>query len=301
MRQIISHFSQACVGYLEHRSEEILASAAAWLGPSGMIRRFTLAQLQEFVGAFHQAAWPLVALHANGDVSALLEAAEAITDCSLMAIRAVACEHQRRILNEANETAEFGFTLAEVTRSVTSSLNLDEVLQLVCEEGARLTAVEGTLVRLLEEDGTLVCRAVWGSGLEAARGSVIFTDDTQLLCSRAVRSRRVQTTTTRDLPLDPNPMARIPGRACLAVPIIAKGELLRCHALPRYPEPWPLRPGSRRRAGAHRRASGGADRPGDYNARLHAQVRSRSTRSTISASACSSSIARSESSMRTRP
>ena len=79
VRQIISHFSQACVGYLEHRSEEILASAAAWLGPSGMIRRFTLAQLQEFVGAFHQAAWPLVALHANGDVSALLEAAEAIT------------------------------------------------------------------------------------------------------------------------------------------------------------------------------------------------------------------------------
>ncbi|HHX38850.1 MAG TPA: PAS domain-containing protein [Armatimonadetes bacterium] len=227
VRQIISRFSQACVGYLEHRSEEILASAAAWLGPSGMIQRFTLAQLQEFVGAFHQAAWPLAALHANGDVSALLEAAETITECSLAAIRSVACEHQRRILNEANETAEFGFTLAEVTRSVTSSLNLDEVLQLVCEEGARLTAVEGTLVRLLEEDGTLVCRAVWGSGLEAARGSVIFTDDTQLLCSRAVRSRRVQTgTTTRDLPLDPNPMARIPGRACLAVPIIAKGEVL---------------------------------------------------------------------------
>lgn len=227
VREIIARFSLACVDYLEHRSDHILASAAHWLGPAGMIRRFTLGQLQAFVGAFHHAAWPLVALHANGDVSTLLEASEAVTECSLAAVRAVACEHQRRILNEANETAEFGFTLAEVTRSVTSSLNIDEVLRVVCEEGARLMAVDGALVRLLEEDGTLTCRAAWGPGLESARGTVVFSDDSQSLCSRAVRSRRVQTaTTTPPQPLDHSLVEMPPGQACLAVPIIAKGEVL---------------------------------------------------------------------------
>ncbi|HEX2999554.1 MAG TPA: histidine kinase dimerization/phospho-acceptor domain-containing protein, partial [Armatimonadota bacterium] len=204
-----------------------LDSLVRWLAPAGMLSRFTLEQLQEIAGFFHEAVWPLVALHAGGDIVRLLEAADAVTTACLKVTRAIAAEYQRRVLNEANETAEFGFTLADVTRSVSASLDLEEVLQSVCAEGARLMETEWAAVRLLEENDALVCHAAWGPGSEAMLGSMVALSDADALCSRAMRAGRTQTATARPgVSLDHPCLSAPQPRFFLAAPIIAKGELL---------------------------------------------------------------------------
>lgn len=223
----IHSFAPAYVHHLRSQDEAPLAEAARAVAQAGLFRLLSLEQLQMSLGCFHQVVWPLVVLHAGGDVSRLVAAAEVVAECALGAARAATSEYERRVVSEANDTIDFGFTLAAVTRSVTATLNLDEVLRVACEEGARLMGVESVLIRLLDENQQLVCRAAWGEHAADLLGTVLPMDHGTGLCGRAVQTRRVQA--ARACPgtaLDSDRLPLRPGQVCLAAPIIAKGEVL---------------------------------------------------------------------------
>ena len=221
--EITRRFFPAYVDLLGRGSREALDAAVSWLAPSGMLRLLSLSQVQEVAGGLPQALWPLIGQAAGGDCAWLLAAAQALSESSLTVTRAVAEECHRRTRAEANESLECGITRAEVSRSVASSLDLDEVLRIVCAEGAQVLEMDAASVLLLDGDGALADTGHGDFGGDTS--AVALSADHRALCERAIATGRAQTASLRPAATGPAGVSPA-GEGWLAVPLSAKGQTL---------------------------------------------------------------------------
>lgn len=76
------------------------------------------------------------------------------------------------ILDDVVERERFYSALGSVTLAINYSLDLEKVLNLICEESLRIFSVDGAFI-WQEEAGRLVCRAAQGPGAEQLIGTAV--------------------------------------------------------------------------------------------------------------------------------
>jgi len=149
-----------------------------------------------------------------------LQAVQFVADQAAVALenaRLFAAEEQRR---------ELADTLSEITRVITATLDLDEVLNLILEQLGRVISYDSASVFLVR-DRQLVIRASRGlEGLDAAR-RISFDMDGGNLLARVVADRKLLV--RADVQQDPDWQAipgLVPVHGWIGAPLTVRGEVI---------------------------------------------------------------------------
>lgn len=134
-------------------------------------------------------------------------------------------EEKARLTSQLKHQASWMTVLSKVGRSVTSTLELDEVLRRIVDAAVWLTkAEEGYLALVDEESGQLYLRAIKSAAENQSRNLYLPTTDT--LIGQVVETRRPLRTARQPLEKPIKVASGFLVRSLLHVPLVAKGRAL---------------------------------------------------------------------------